>query len=566
MCFMDCKEAQIMLIPHIMGDLIEDTPRRYHELSSHLLSCPTCAEEYADIKEAIAFIKRNKAIFAKALRTPEEKKAVEQKEILHSWKCIEAKLDEFEAQGRKEKRARFHRLLIRVSAVAACLVIGVFTCMVFSIYSKQKIAPELVSDQAAFIPKQFVKIELLSKDGNILIPAIKQIASNDEIKVLVINGKHFMTMNINTVLAVEPLVEQNNIGCLVKLHTGRIFAHAQHDGNPFIVDTIHGKAVITGTTFDIEVKEDNTTLVVSEGTVKFESENGVVEISAGQKAEIVRQSAPTSPTSCNASELMAWVTGYIPGSILAQTKSDADSWYISSLSLRKEPIVLERTSYDLWIEQSRDWFKQNFPWIFQLKEALAKEGVEIDFPELLIKTGDVWQFVCVDVQPARFSMINPNTLVNVASDYGFGKQWLLENIPTATDELEKPILSKNSITSLKAFERWLDYYDETNELEPPVPFYSYLASKYLANTRSLIWFAIRDGKYDLTDEERAEVLTLLQDEITAAGECQNEVFYPRDKQKLFCDDRCQESINNIIGYMTTLKAIEVRIAEYEFEK
>lgn len=538
---MNCEEAKILSIAHILGDL-DPGSEQYRQLESHLASCGFCTEEYKSSKWAIRFIEQHKTIFAEVLRTPEEKKAAEQEEIERSWKCIVARLDEFEAQLRKEKQAKFHRLLVRVSAVAACLVIGISTFLVFSIYSKLKIVLEPISHQATLAPKPSVRIELVSKDGNILVPAKQQITSTDELKTLAINGKHRMMMNINTTLAVEPLVENNHIGCLVKLAWGQIYTHVQHDGNPFIVDTANGKAVIIGTTFDVKAINDGTTLVVSEGTVLFESEGGTVKVAAGQKSKIIGQSAPSIPLSCNTAEVTAWATGYKPGPALAQSKSDTDDWYLA-LSLKKEPIVLEETDYDHWVEQKREWFKQEFPWIFQLKGALAKEGIESDYPELLLKTGDVWQFVCLDVRPAQFSVIDPNSSLKTASNYGFDKQWLLENVSAAKYTLEKPVLSKNSFIGLKAFGRWFEYLDETNKLKPQIPFYSLYASKYLANTRSLIWFAVRDRRYDLTDEERTEVLALLQEEVTAAYKCQNDVLYPENEPKpSCCKDKCQEEV------------------------
>ncbi|MBN2455355.1 MAG: hypothetical protein JXB29_02270 [Sedimentisphaerales bacterium] len=251
--------------------------------------------------------------------------------------------------------------------------------------------------------------------------------------------------------------------------------------------------------------------------------------------------------------------------LFVQAESNIDLWELLS-PLKKEPIVLEETDYDSWFEQRRDWFKQNFPWIFQLKEALAKEGIEVDYPELLIQSGDIWQFVCLDVAPARFSIIDPNSLLRAASDYGFDKRWLLENVPIAKSALENPVLSGNSFTGLKAFERWLDYLDETKELEPLTPIYLYRASKYLAETRRLIWFAVRNAKYDLTDKECTEVLALLQNEVTAACKCQSNLLYPADEQKQSCYDRCQEPVGSVAGYIETMKAVEEKIVEYEIDQ
>jgi len=356
---MNCEEAKILSVAHILGDL-DPIPEQCRQLESHLAFCQVCAEEYKSSKWAIKFLDQHKTIFAEVLRTPEEKKAAEQEEIQRSWKCIEARLDEFEAQRRKEKQATFHRLLVRVSAVAACLAIGIFSWVAFSIYSKQRLVLKLPTPQVALVLRPSVNIELVSQNGSILIPANRQIVStNDEFKTLVINNKHRMTMNSNTSLSVEPLEKNSNIGCLVKLDSGQIYTHVQHDGNPFIVDTAYGEAVITGTTFDIKATDSSTTVVVSEGAVQFGSDDSFVKVAAGQTSRIFAQSAPTRPILCNAAKLTAWATGYKAKPILAQvtpTKSYSDTSDLS-LSTDDEPIVLEekaegvKTAADL-IEQA----------------------------------------------------------------------------------------------------------------------------------------------------------------------------------------------------------------------
>ncbi len=75
------------------------------------------------------------------------------------------------------------------------------------------------------------------------------------------------------------------------------------------------------------------------------------------------------------------------------------------------------------------------------------------------------------------------------------------------------------------------------------------------------------GQYDLTDKERAEVLALSQEEGKAACICQNKVLYPQDAPRTSCGDRCQESINSVIGYIDTVKTAEEKIwSIYKFEK
>jgi len=551
---MNCKEVKLFIPLFVLsgqGMTLDECTA----LNDHIQSCSRCAKEYEETKFVIELVEYhrtglvNNGIFSEPVEEYVERELTDEENLQEIWD----KAKRGESRRRHNRNVEQVKHFVKASAtIVVCLITGIFTWLAFSVHPKPLIPQKSAPQHVAFVSKPSVKIELVTKNGNILVPAKQQIASNDELKTLIIDGKHRLVMNSNTTLAVEPLVEHSNIGCLVKLASGRIYTHVEHDGNPFAVHTAHSKAVITGTTFDIKTTDTRTTLVVSEGTVQFESVNGLVKVAAGQTSEIVGQSVPTRPISCNAVELTAWAIGYKHKPAVVQVESSRDSWELPT-SLRIEPIVLVETDYDRWVERELYWFKREFSWIFQLKDALAKEGIEVDYPELLIKTGDVWQFACLDVPDARFSVVNPNSLLKIVSSYGFNKQWLVEKVPAAKSALKKPILPENSFTGLKAFERWLEYLDERKGLEPPTPIYSYHASKYLANTRSLVWFAVRDGKYDLTDEECAEVLVLLQKEVTAACKCQN------DELKPSCDDRCQESVNDVTRYIETMKNIEKRL-------
>lgn len=561
---MNCKEVRLFIPLFVLGGQ-EMTLDEWFAIDDHIQSCPRCAKEYEDTRFTIELIEHqrtdliNKGILSEPAKEDATRELTDEENLQEIWDRVKRS----EARRRHNRNVKLAKHFLKASAaISACLVIGVFVWMAFSVHSKPKSTPKGIIQQVAHTPKPSVKIELVSKDGNILIPANQQISSTDELKTLVINGKHRLMMNSNTVLAVVPLVGKSDVGCLVKLASGRIYTHVEHDGNPFIVDTAHGQAVITGTTFDVKVTDDSTTLIVSEGTVQFESQGAVVDVTVGQTSKIVGQSAPSIPLACNTAELTAWTTGYRPEPALTQAESNDGQWHLS-LSLRKEPIVLEETDYESWVEQKQDWFKQEFPWIFQLKEALAKEGIEADYPELLIKTGDVWQFVCLEESPARFSVIEVNILLKVASYYGFDKQWLLENVSAAKSVLGKPELPENSFAGPKAFERWLNYLDETKGSEPPTPIYSFHASKYLENTRSLIWFAVKDGQYDLADDEHAKVLVLLQEEVTAACKCQNEVLSPQDVIKSSCDKKeYQQLINDEIELISAIYECEKALFEY----
>ena len=568
-----CEEAQLLMVPMwANGWGVSDGGKATFE--AHLAICPGCAQEYEETKRVMSLAKTHwgpiSAETRKLLERSEQESQQQQPTAApkaemtteEAWQDLLCRCPDLSQSVKRQKHTRFIR---RVAVVAACLVLALSAWLVFLNHSQPGFPENAVPQRIAAVPQPAVKIEIASGINKTIVPANRQISTAaDEHKTVIINDKHQMIMNANTLLSIEPLAQNNRVGCRVRLVSGEVFTHVEHDGNPFIVGTPHGQAVITGTTFDMRVTDSSTTLSVNEGTVRFESDKGSVSVTAGYISEVVADSYPTTPIGCDADELTAWATGCEHKPALTQSEPDLDFGYPLASFLRKKPIVLKDTDYDGWTEENRDWFKQQFPWIFQLKEALAKEGVEVDYPELLMKTGDVWQFICLETSPARFSMINPNSLCQAAADYGFDKQWLQNNAPIAMSATARFTSLDDSCVSQETFERWLQYVE--GEVEPPTPFYSYDAGKYMANTRSLIWFAVTDGKYDLTDEERASVVVLLQEEVTAACECQQDALYSWETTKPSCDNACQAPCAGIIAYIEAIQAAEERIAEHEICK
>ncbi len=563
---MDCKEAQILLAPHIMGDL--DSDSRSHELVVHLFSCQACSQEYKAIKETIEFIDEHKALFAEAFETIDRKRAAEREKIKRNWQGIQAKLAKIEAQ---EKQAKLHRTLWKVTAAAACFVIGI---SVWLTLSNSKTLEKPIMQQLTVAPAPSMKIELLSDTGNIAVPAGTQIKTTaTELKTLIINGKHRMVLNSDTALSIDPLLNNERAGCMVKLASGEIFAYVEHNGNPFVVSTTHGKAIITGTTFDVKVTDTITTLVVSEGTVQFESEQGTVEVAPGQISEIVAQSAPTRPVSCDTTELTAWVTGYEIKTVLAKIQSSSDAYDLTDLwlSAMSGPIDLEAIDYKDWIEKKRDWFMREFPWILQLQDALKKERIEVDYPELLIRSGDVWQFVYPQVSPNQIPILNLDSLLKTASQYGFNEQWLLEDIPAAKSAFGSPVAVKKRFTGLKAFEEWAGCFEKAQktpkELNGGLLLYSLHASVYLANTRTLVWFTIKNGQYTFTAEDEAGALEVLLSEVNTTNELTNKTIRLlwRSHQGQPCD-KYPQLLDDVIEDIREIMRIEKRIAEYESRK
>jgi hypothetical protein len=565
---MDCKKAQLLIVPHILGDL-EHSSRQCQWLKAHLLSCQFCAEEYKYSKKTIEFINTHKVEFATAFESIDKNKVAEQEEIKKSWQGIQAKLAKSDVQ---EKQAKFRRTLWKITAAAACIVIGI---SLWFTLSNSNTFEESTTQQVAIAPAFSFKIELLSDNGTVIIPAGQVIStSTGELKTLVLNDKHQLIMNTNTTLSIKPTISDERIGCIVKLALGQIYSHVEPDGNPFVVSTAHGKAIITGTTFDIRATDATTTLVVAQGIVQFESEKGVVEVTAGQTSKIVDRSVPTQPLPCNTVELTAWATQHELKTTLAKVEDVSDTFDLTDLGLPviSGPIDLENMDYKNWVKENRDWFNREFPWIFYLKDALAQEGIYVDYPELLMKSGDIWQFVYPKVLSSRIPVLNPNSILKVISQYGFDEQWLTANIPVAKLVNDKPAAAKNRFIGLKAFEEWMRCFEQVHQspasLNSGTLLYSLHASIYLANTRTLAWFSINNGQKFFEPEDKTSVLALLQTEVNTANKLTERIIeLLQTSQSQPCDvNEYHRLVNEVIDYISSIMNVEERILEYEARK
>lgn len=560
---MDCKEAQILFVSHIMGDLKPKSLQSL-ELEAHLRSCQVCAKEYKESKATIEFIQSNKTEFAEAFESIERKETAERQELERSWQAIEVKLDKLEAQ---QKTAPFFRIIWKATVAAACAIIGI---SIWLILTNSKTSPEHAPQQLALTSAPSVKIELLSDDGSIIIPADRNITtSTSRLKTLVLNDKHRLIMNEKTKISIQPFRYDKYIGCMVNLSSGQIYANVEHDGNPFIVETTHGKAVITGTTFDVKATGTGTTLIVAEGAVQFASQVGSVEVQAGQTSKIIAQSTPTQPLPCNVEELTAWATGYELKTTLAKIESISDSFDLADhcLTTTSVSVDFETIDYASWIEQKRAWFGREFPHIFQLQSALSEEGLETDYPQLLISSGDLWQFVYPQSSPGRIPIFTFDSMLTATSEFGYDEQWLRENIPVAKSAIDTLSEAEEIYTCQKAFEQWVDcFHQALKSQEVPdseMLLYSLHAGTYLANTRTLAGLSLINDKLNLPSKDKAEILALLQTEVNTANKLTEHII------RLFAASENQpcgefdKLMDQVIEEITGIMNIEERILEYE---
>jgi hypothetical protein len=556
---MNCKESKLISTLYLAGESNIAVEVR-SAFKAHLRECPKCAGEFEVSRKVIDLVKRcwkpehNLASTESArFRAVQSSMTIER-----GWKDLMRTCPDLAQQV---KRRRNQRLFSGAGAAAACLV-AALTWALLSQDAKTRILP-VESSNVAGTSSSPVTVELITAAGNIAIPGDQKIVAGDELKMLRINNRHWLMLNKATSLLVWPLTADSHIGCIVRLDYGEVCAHVEHDGNPFVVETAHGRAVITGTTFDVKAETDGTILVVSEGTVRFESDNDAVNVTAGRRSRIAAKSAPTQPAECNPKEFMAWATANDADNIAAKSDIAAIGRKTTDLPLclTSQTMDLERVDYDRWIEDHREWFKRQFPWIFELKEALAKEGIDVDYPTLLIKTGDIRQFVFSNLCPVAFSKPDIRSLLGAASFYGMNEDWLIKNIPIAKSNSQTPA-PRDVTTRLNYFDCWIEY--AAGPENSSVCFFTSAACQYLAETRTLMWLAVKNGQFNLTAAQRNEVLGLLNREINAAWNCQNNMLYASDESKISpCNKNNCDISNATIQFIESIKTAEEKIAVFE---
>ncbi|MBN1185867.1 MAG: FecR domain-containing protein [Bacteroidales bacterium] len=306
---MKCNKVEYFLPAYIMGELGElvDESIVVDQIEAHLCTCNKCAEEYKAYKQTIGFVQDNRDPFADVFAELDRKEAEKAQIRRQKWARILA-IDTAKPQ--------IPQVLARIAAVAASIAIAF--AILFTVCNKNSHNEQGGSKIVSSVP--FVKIEKLSDNG--IIPAGQEISTDSgQMATLVINSKHRMILNENTSLSISPLEEGGNVGCLISLNYGRIYTQVEHDGNPFIVETDQGKAIITGTIFDISATGISTIIVVNEGTVQFGSDAGFVNVTTGQISRIIAQSVPTLPILCNTAKLTAWATDDKTKPVLVQATS-----------------------------------------------------------------------------------------------------------------------------------------------------------------------------------------------------------------------------------------------------
>jgi len=177
-----CEEARLLMVP-IWAKDTSVTEQEKNTFEAHITMCLACRSEYEETCQIMSIVKEHWGptsedtleLIEKAGQSYTPKMTVEE-----GWEDLCRRCP---GLAETTERPKSLQLFLRIGAVAACLVIGILTWMIFSNYPKSLVLPtNSSSHQIASAPKSSVKVEMVTNTGNIPIPSYQQIISTGQLK------------------------------------------------------------------------------------------------------------------------------------------------------------------------------------------------------------------------------------------------------------------------------------------------------------------------------------------------------------------------------------------------
>ena len=579
------------------------TKQEIELFNAHVHVCSACAKEFNETTRLFDFLQENWTAIKEdsqdpsvstAAGTPEKQDTQQASSgfanMQEAWADFQRRCPEFvgielpsskRAKVLEESELSVHKDTPRIApehnlknhwgwltGIAACFIIGGLMWMRF--YTTDSHLRQVPSTQSTISDGgATIRIEQIMPDGtSMALPTSGPITSSGNgLKRLRINGNRHIVLDSHTQFSIEPFENSSLPGCLVNLNAGRIHAQVEPDGKPFEVRFAHGKVVITGTTFDINVQDQSTTLIVSEGSVHFESDMGTaIQVTAGKQSVIGNNGIPSPPAQCQADQLMAWATGEKQSAIADPSSGEEFNKLVEELPLPVSypgrPIDLQSLDYDQWIEEKREWFMGQFPWIFEVQNALAKKEIDVNYPDLLIRSGDVWQIVYPHHFYRQIAVVQKDGLSKVANTYQLDSTWVDQIISQAAKNADLPSLQiffdEEALNQWLALARQVERScDDTVRLNVLCE-YSMIKSQYLENTRTLAWLCVQNGTFPAASGQKEALLDLLDQQTTSAYQAGQAAWHLSQTE----DPSTEEQLQGLITLVQAIIDNEQPITDY----
>ena len=416
-----CSQARGLVGMYLIDDP-DLTSEQRDDFEAHIVVCPSCANEYTESQRVISLVRRywqlspdTVALLEEAgyPTTPPFSESAPPEPSREAPMTAQAAFEDFKrrnpdfAHGYDQQVAQHRRrMLFRrigvAAALTACIALlaygGWNACM-----STRPAAPDanLVATNAVQSPLFFA--ERITPAGREPVQLGEPIACQDTPQEILIAGKHRVVMNTDTTATIRSAAKAHTSGgekYAIQLAKGELYVEVV-PGHAFEVTTPNAQLTITGTKFNVRTSpapgSNRTDLTLLKGSVRLapgSSDWGeAVDVTAGYASTVLSNTAPSDPHKVDALAATAWARELsFRNAFTSLTAQDIPLDLDDALwsSAQTDPSKLD---YEMWRDKHQDWFAAQFPWVFEAQAALADQhGIETDYINLLMVSGDIWQF------------------------------------------------------------------------------------------------------------------------------------------------------------------------------
>jgi hypothetical protein len=426
---MTCEEAELLMLS-VPSDAVLSADESA-ALESHLATCPKCAAEFERFRSLVGKLQLGweslPSPAATDAPTPDLSAAPVEQARLHSaedgWRdLIRRQPDLAEAVARREQERWSRRLFspaARIAAMAACILL-IFAAT-WTVLSKQFRSTHTSRTLATTSPTHNSEPRFLAQavtpNGLRDLPSGQPIVAGANRQEILLGGIHRVVMRPGT-SATFGMAQTGAYD--VVLSSGRIYVEVV-PGNPFTVHTDNALLTITGTKFDVTADSLRTDLVLLKGSIRFSGKNhaSITNVSAGFASTVRSGSAPSQPVPVDAATITAWARGLAGNTGPATTRGHDDVSDSLHTSWRQSKAIdVESLDYAKWRDEHREWFATAFPSTFVAQTTLATRGIHADYVDLLMISGQLWQFhYRIDPSARTATMLDGEQIKKIATWY-----------------------------------------------------------------------------------------------------------------------------------------------------
>lgn len=525
-----CHDARRLMA--FMSDNDPDLSLEEREsFEQHIRICPSCAAEYEEDKQLAALLRQHwpisddtKKLLQSAgqdVETQEDLctcgKPYRPMTVEEGWEDLKRRCPSLaEACRRDERKRKLRRMVWRIGnlAVAACILIAVGVgFLALRNNGSDQLGLDAAMNQNG---SPVAYAELVTAKGREPLALNRPITTGDQPCEILLGGMHRVVMNRNAKATFSANSAQtgknaNNETPVynIQLAGGELYVEVV-PGHPFVVNTANAQLDITGTKFDVRAEDDRTDLTLLKGSVRFSrhlaanatrSTEAFVNVTAGYTASVIGQAAPTAPRKTYALAATAWARNLVLSHAVATAYPDENLHLLESIQgywPRSQMPDLDSIDYVQWREEHREWFQREFPWIFQAADALKQhKGLDADYIELLMVSGDIWQFHYPRTIDQPIPVFNAAGIKQIAAYYGVEPAALLAAIAPANADINEQSLAQAAEEYHKAMQNWQSAIASLSKKEDrdasaekhhnDVLLFSLRAGRYLTNTRTAAW-------------------------------------------------------------------------------